>query len=165
MEREDVDAQVRRRTVPAESLLRLASLRGMTLLEKVTKAERVFIIGNGGSWANAVHIANDLLATGVAAFTLDAATLTATANDFSYEEVFSRWLRVVASPKDLLIALSGSGVSRNIVRAMAEAERIGMASHLVTHYLRGRTMQESEEDQLVIGHELRAALMTYRQCS
>ena len=137
----------------------------MTLLEKVLKAERVFLIGNGGSWANAIHISNDLHAAGVAAFTLDAATLTAIANDFSYEEVFARWLRVVASRKDLLIALSGSGTSRNIIRALAEAERIGMEVHLVTHYLNGKTMQESEEEQLVVGHRLREELMLVRQCS
>lgn len=137
----------------------------MTLLEKVTKAERVFLVGNGGSYANAQHIANDLLAVGVPAFTLDAATLTATANDFGYQEVFARWLRVVASPADLLIALSGSGTSPNILRAIEEACRIGMSTHLVTHYLKERDMQESEQDQLALGHELRAALMRVRQCS
>ena len=113
----------------------------MTLLDKVMSAEWVFIIGNGGSFANAQHIANDLLSCGVPAFTLDAATLTATANDFSYEEIFSRWLSVVASRRDLLIALSGSGTSPNIIRALAEAQRIGMQAHLVTHYLNGRNMQ------------------------
>ncbi len=135
------------------------------LLAKVKKAQRCFIIGNGGSYANAQHIANDLLAVGVPAFTLDAATLTATANDFSYDEVFSRWLRVVASSKDLLIALSGSGISKNIVRALAESQAIGMDFYLVTHYLKGRDMQESEQDQLALGHSLRAALMLEKQCS
>ena len=137
----------------------------MTLLEKVLQAKRVFLIGNGGSYANAIHIANDLLAVGVPAFTLDAASLTATANDHSYEEVFSRWLQVVASRKDLLIVLSGSGISRNITRALAEAERIGMQVHLVTHYLKGKNMQESEQDQLEVGHQLREDIMRVRECS
>lgn len=140
-------------------------MENTSLLDKIRKANRVFLIGNGGSYANAQHIANDLHAAGVPAFTLDAATLTATANDFSYEEVFSRWLRVVASRNDLLIALSGSGTSKNIIRALETAAHIGMDSHLVTHYLKGRDMQQSEEDQLVLGHELRAALMLERQCS
>jgi len=135
------------------------------LLDKVMKCERVFLIGNGGSWANAIHICNDLLAVGVPAFTLDAATLTATANDFSYEEVFSRWLHTVASRRDLLIALSGSGTSKNIVRAMEAAKSIGMDSLLITHYLKGKDMQQSEEEQIAIGHSLRTALMGVRQCS
>lgn len=135
------------------------------LLEKIRKADRVFLVGNGGSFANAQHIANDLLAVGIPAFTLDAATLTATANDFSYEEVFARWLRVVASKADLLIALSGSGTSPNIIRALAEAQAIGMDAHLVTHYLRDKSMQESEEQQIVIGHQLREGLIHARQNS
>ena len=136
------------------------------LLEKIKRAERVFLVGNGGSYANAIHIANDLLAVGVPAFTLDAATLTATANDFSFEEVFSRWLQVVAGRNDLLIALSGSGTSKNIIKALETAARIGMDSHLVTHYLRDFNMQQSEEEQIAIGHQLHDAIMQYRQqCS
>lgn len=136
------------------------------LLSKIKRSNRVFIVGNGGSWANAIHIANDLIATGVPAFTLDPATLTATANDYSYEEVFSRWLHVVANKGDLLIALSGSGTSKNIVKALETAASLGMDYYLVTHYLQGKDMQQSEEDQIAIGHKLRSALMAYRQqCS
>lgn len=137
----------------------------MTLLEKVTKATYVFLIGNGGSYANAMHVANDLLAVGVRAITLDPATLTAIANDHGYENVFAYWIKKIGQKGDLLIAFSGSGTSPNIVKALAEAHSLGLQTHLVTHYLKGRDMQESEEDQLVIGHELRCALMTVRQCS
>ncbi len=68
----------------------------MDIAEKVVRAKRVYIIGNGGSYANAQHIANDLLAVGVKAYTLEASALTASANDFGYENVYSRWLAVVA---------------------------------------------------------------------
>jgi D-sedoheptulose 7-phosphate isomerase len=125
-----------------------------SLLKKIRKARYVFLIGNGGSYANAQHIANDLIACGVKAFTADPATLTATANDYGYEKVFSTWLRVVGSRGDLLIALSGSGTSRNIVLAIDAAKSMGIDTHLVTDYLRTRDMQQSEEDQLVLGHEL-----------
>ena len=128
------------------------------LLEKIKRAKRVYLIGNGGSHANAQHLANDLISCGIKAFTLDAATLTATANDLGYENIFSRWLLVVAEAGDLLIALSGSGTSPNILRALMEAQRIGMDTHLVTDYLRTRDMQQSEEDQIVLGHELMRAL-------
>lgn len=130
----------------------------MELVDKIRRAKHVFLIGNGGSYANAMHIANDLIACGIRAFTLDAATLSATANDKSYEEVFSHWLATVAERGDLLIALSGSGTSRNITLALETAKSIGMDTHLVTHYLVGRDMQQSEEDQIVLGHELMRAL-------
>lgn len=119
---------------------------------------RVYLIGNGGSYANAVHVANDLLAYGVRAFTLDPATLTASANDHGYETVFERWIRTVGDPGDLLIALSGSGRSQNILRAIAAAEEIGMLVHLETDFLRRRDMQQSEEDQLRFGHDLMRSL-------
>ena len=130
----------------------------MTLLELVRAAKRVYIIGNGGSYANAQHIANDLLGCGIRAFTLDPATLTAFANDFGYETVFARWLASVADKDDLLIALSGSGKSANILEALRVAAEKGMETALVTDYLRTMNMQESEEYQLVLGHSLMKAL-------
>lgn len=126
----------------------------MTLAESVRRAGRVYIIGNGGSYANASHIANDLLSVGVKAYTLDPATLTAFANDYGYETVFARWLEVVGEEGDLLIALSGSGTSINIVDAIALAKSIGMETMLVTNYLREKDMQGSEEEQIVLGHRL-----------
>ena len=124
------------------------------LLERVKRARRVYIIGNGGSYANAAHIANDLLMSGVRAYTLDPASLTASANDYGYETVFERWLRVVAEPGDLLIALAGSGKSKNIVSAMKAAAELGMDTHLVSDHLQSMDMQASEEAQLRIGHSL-----------
>ena len=124
-----------------------------SLAEACKKAKRTYIIGNGGSYANADHIANDLLSVGIRAYTLAPASLTAIGNDFGYENVFSRWLAVVGEEGDLLVALSGSGTSKNIVNALVEAEKIGMETMLVTDYLRTRDMQQSEEDQIAWGHE------------
>jgi D-sedoheptulose 7-phosphate isomerase len=128
------------------------------LSEAVRKAKRVYIIGNGGSYANAIHIANDLLSVGVKAYTLDPATLTAFANDHGYSTVFAKWLRIVGEPGDLLIALSGSGKSSNIVNAIAVAKAVGMEAMLITNYLREKDMQASEEEQLAVGHEVMRCL-------
>ena len=128
------------------------------LLRKVQKARRVFIIGNGGSYANAMHICNDLLLAGKPAFTLDPATLTAFGNDFGYEGVFARWLEVVGNKGDLVLALSGSGTSRNIQAALRAAKNKGCATHLLTDWLKSLDMQASEEAQLAAGHALWRAL-------
>ena len=130
----------------------------MELLERVRAAGKVLIIGNGGSYANAQHIANDLIACGIHASTLEASTLTATANDFSYEEIFSRWLDVVGRKGDLLIALSGSGRSANILKACETAERIGMDVYRLFGAELGQDMQTAENHQLVVGHELMRGL-------
>ncbi len=130
----------------------------MTDLAKRIKAARhVFIIGNGGSYANAVHICNDLLMCGIKAFTLDPATLTASANDHGYETVFARWIEVVGEPGDLLIALSGSGKSPNILGAIQVAEDRGIDVYRLFGNERGQMMQDAEEHQLRVGHELMRA--------
>lgn len=136
--------------------------------DAVKKAKRVYIIGNGGSYANAVHICNDLLGCGVKAYTLDPATLTATANDFSYSEVFSKWITTVGEPGDLLVALSGSGKSPNIVNAVQAAQKIGMETYCIfgafnphggeNVFTAGKDMQRAEEYQVVLGHEVMKCL-------
>ncbi len=128
------------------------------IAKRIRAAKRVYIIGNGGSFANAAHICNDLLACGIKAFTLEAASLSASANDFGYETVFERWLEVVGEPGDMLLALSGSGKSSNILRAIAKAREIGMDCHLETNYLREMDMQRSEEVQIELGHSVMRAL-------
>lgn len=129
----------------------------MTLAERIRKARRVYIIGNGGSYANALHIANDLIACGVRAYTPDPSTLTATANDYGYEFVFSKWIVLFGDPGDLLIALSGSGKSPNILNAVEAARKTGMDVETVF----GAPlldMQSAEEYQLLLGHRLRREL-------
>lgn len=146
----------------------------MRLAEAIRHAGRVFLIGNGGSYANAEHIANDLQSCGVDAATLNAPTLTAWANDLGYEVVFSRWIEVSGSAGDLLIALSGSGASPNIVRALHAAKEKGLSTYAVVGAWQsvlppaceiadvalrlGTDMQDAEEWQLRIGHEAMKAL-------
>lgn len=129
----------------------------------------VYLIGNGGSAANAVHIANDLIGCGIKAhaLTADVATLTAIANDFGYERIFSYQLMRLGEPGDLLVAFSGSGKSPNILLAIDAATKRGMITWAVfgayNHHddgvadiltLAGDDMQEAEEHQLVWGHEI-----------
>ena len=124
------------------------------LVEAIQSAGRVYIIGNGGSYANAMHICNDLLACYIPAFTLDPATMAASANDYGWETVFARWLLVVGEYGDLLIALSGSGKSPNILEAIRVAEQRGMTVYRIFGNERGEDMQQAEEAQIAIGHQL-----------
>ena len=125
-----------------------------SLISDVKAANRVYIIGNGGSYANAMHICNDLLACGVPAFTLDPATMAASANDFGWDTVFERWIRVVGQRGDLLIALSGSGKSPNIFKAVAAARELGLTVRCIFGAESGLDMQQAEEEQIKIGHEI-----------
>ena len=101
-----------------------------------------------------MHIQNDLISCGVKAYTLDPSTLTAIANDHGYQFIFSRWILTVGEPGDLLIALSGSGKSPNILNAVKSARIIGMDVECVFGAEHGLDMQAAEEEQLKIGHNL-----------
>ena len=129
-----------------------------SLISAVKAAKRVYIIGNGGSYANAMHICNDLLACGIPAFTLDPATMAASANDYGWDTVFERWINTVGGHGDLLIALSGSGKSPNILKAVAAARELGMTVHCIFGAERGENMQEAEEAQIAIGHDIMRSL-------
>jgi D-sedoheptulose 7-phosphate isomerase len=136
---------------------------------------QVFLCGNGGSAANAIHLANDLLygvsktfgsGLRVCALPANPSVLTCLANDAGYEAIFSMQLAVMGSRDDILIALSGSGNSPNIVAALEQAKAMGMKTFAILGYSGGKAktlaevpihfevhdMQVSEDLQLVVGH-------------
>lgn len=95
---------------------------------------KLLLIGNGGSAADAQHIAAELVGRlrrkriGLAALALTTNTsvLTALANDYDYENVFSAQLEVLAGERDVLVAITTSGTSANILRAAATARARGV---------------------------------------
>ena len=136
---------------------------------------QVFICGNGGSAGNAVHLANDFLygisktrgsGLRVNALPANSAVLTCLANDEGYDEIFSLQLAVQARPGDVLIVLSGSGNSPNILKALAQAKTMDLRTYAILGYTGGKAkamadvaihfpvddMQISEDLQLIAGH-------------
>lgn len=95
---------------------------------------RVFLCGNGGSAADAQHIATEFIsryykerpAMNAEALTVNTSTLTAVGNDYSYERVFARQLEAKARPGDMLIGISTSGRSKNVLEAMRYAKKNGI---------------------------------------
>jgi D-sedoheptulose 7-phosphate isomerase len=105
-------------------------------LDRVRRQKKtVFLMGNGGSAATASHIANDLSKTAhvdgaprLRAFCLadNVSFITAIANDISYDDIFSEQLRAAAVKGDLVVLISGSGNSPNVVRAAQYARERGL---------------------------------------
>jgi D-sedoheptulose 7-phosphate isomerase len=145
------------------------------LLDCWQTGRQVFLAGNGGSGGNANHLSNDFLyalsktpGSGLRVHSLSAnpSVITCLANDEGYDQVFSLQLAVLARKGDVLIALSGSGNSLNIVRALQEARTIGMTSYAVLGFSGGKAkaladvpihfhiddMQISEDAQMIVGH-------------
>ncbi len=113
---------------------------GRVICRTLAAGNKILLCGNGGSAADAQHIAAELVgryeqqrrAFPAIALTTDTSALTALSNDFGYEEVFARQVLGLAREGDLLIAISTSGKSPNIVKAVTEAKRIGCQTLALT---------------------------------
>jgi len=112
------------------------------LLQARGRGSRVFVVGNGGSAATASHMATDLmLGSGlvdpplrVIALTDNQAIITATGNDVSFDQVFSRQLIHLAQRGDILIAVSASGNSPNVVACVDAANKVGLTTIAFTGF-------------------------------
>ncbi len=101
--------------------------------DTLAQGKKVLLCGNGGSAADAQHIAAELTgryktdrkALPAIALTTDTSALTAIANDFGYKRVFERQVEALAEEGDLLIAISTSGNSKNVIRAIKKAKSMG----------------------------------------
>lgn len=104
------------------------------LTDVVGNGGKILLCGNGGSAADCQHIAAEFTGRFIeerrplAAISLstDTSALTCIGNDYSFDELFSRQVLALGRPNDCLIAISTSGNSRNVIRAVEEAQAIGM---------------------------------------
>jgi D-sedoheptulose 7-phosphate isomerase len=112
----------------------------------------VLALGNGGSATDATDLVADLQRAGRAAIDLagDPAILTAIANDVGVEAIFSRQVIAYGRPGDALVALSTSGGSANVIAALAEARRRGLATIAFVGYDGGKIAAEGLADHVVI---------------
>lgn len=104
------------------------------------RGDKVLWMGNGGSAAEAQHMAAELSGRflrerrGLAseALSVNSSTVTAVANDYGYDHVFRRQVEAFAKPGDVIVGLTTSGSSRNIILAFEEAQQIGATTVLFT---------------------------------
>ncbi len=125
------------------------------LVEAYKNDKFVFVIGNGGSSANASHLAQDLakgtkihpvheVRLKALSLTDNTPFLTAQANDEGYDTIFEQQLVTYAKPGDLVIAISGSGNSPNITKAIEWANKNGMITIGVTAYDGGKLFKMAQ---------------------
>ena len=137
--------------------------------------KNLFLCGNGGSAGNAIHLANDFLygvgqdlvpGIKVEALSANPSVLTCLANDIGYDEIYSTQLAAKASIGDVLVILSGSGNSPNVIKALEKGHQLGMETYAILGYSGGvclglakaaihvpvDDMQIAEDMQLIVGH-------------
>lgn len=107
---------------------------GQCMVECLLNGGKILSCGNGGSAGDAQHFSSELLnrfererpALPAMALTTDASTVTSIANDYSYNEIFSKQIRALGNQGDVLLAISTSGNSANVVQAIQAAHDRGM---------------------------------------
>jgi D-sedoheptulose 7-phosphate isomerase len=131
--------------------------RAATMIGDTVRAGRtLFFCGNGGSAADAQHLATEYVvrymrgrrAVAAVALTTDSSLLTAAANDLGFEQVFARQLEALARPGDLLIIHSTSGDSPNVLRAAECAKRVG--ARVLAFSARGGGALRALADQSIV---------------
>jgi len=154
---------------------------GIIISESIKEGGKLFLCGNGGSAADAQHLAAELLVRlkpdfdrsplPAISLALDTSTITACANDYSFNDIFSRNLLALARPNDCLLAISTSGNSKNIISVLEMAKRLnvsafsflggngGEAKHLaeISFIVPSNNTASIQETHIVAGH----ALMEY----
>ena len=147
---------------------------GEKAVETLSTGRTIFFCGNGGSAAECQHLAAEIVGRYVnerrgypaAALTADTSALTAISNDYGYDGVFARQIEALGRSGDLLIGLSTSGLSTNVLNAMVKARDIGLFTVGLTGRNGGRlkdivdlcitvpsdTTAHIQEAHLVAGH-------------
>ena len=105
-----------------------------TFIAALRHGKTIFVCGNGGSAADAQHMAGELVGRfererrgfPCIALTTDSSVMTAWTNDYSYESVFARQINTFGGKDDIVLGISTSGNSKNILYALAEATKKGM---------------------------------------
>jgi len=104
------------------------------MLLTIKKGRKIIIFGNGGSAADSIHIAAELVgkfhkkrrALPAIALTSNISTLTALSNDFSFEYVFERQIEALGEKGDMALGISTSGKSKNVIRGIEKAKKMGL---------------------------------------
>jgi D-sedoheptulose 7-phosphate isomerase len=112
------------------------------MVASLREGGKILFCGNGGSAGDAQHLATEFVSTltldrrrpaiAAIALTTDTSLLTAVANDFGFEEVFARQVEALGRRGDVLVGISTSGNSRNVVRAFEQAKTLGVSTIALT---------------------------------
>lgn len=127
--KENFKESIQTKIAASETLPEVICSAGQILVQALMNGKKILTCGNGGSAGDAQHFSSELLnryerdrpSLPAIALTTDSSTITSIANDYSYDEVFSKQVRALGQSGDILLAISTSGNSRNVIKAMEAA--------------------------------------------
>lgn len=122
--------------VHMEDIIRLAEW----MIETIKDGGKILIFGNGGSAADAQHMAAEFVnrflidrpPLAAIALTTDSSILTSVGNDFSFDDIFEKQIRALGKPGDLALGISTSGNSPNVIKGIRVAEELGIKTAILT---------------------------------
>lgn len=148
---------VKRRLLSDEGLIARAALLAGAITDALRTGRKVVLFGNGGSATDATHIAAELVGRfrrerqplPAISLTDNIASVTAIANDYAYEEIFSRQVLAFGERGDVAVGLTTSGSSANVLKALRAAAERGMVTAAITG-ARGAASEEAVDFQIAI---------------
>lgn len=125
--------EAKQRVIEDKKALEILETMASQITESLKNGGKLLICGNGGSASDALHIVGEIVgrfqkerkAYSAIALNADIATMTAIANDYGYDQVFARQVEGLMNEKDILLGISTSGNSENVIKAVEKAHEIG----------------------------------------
>ena len=156
--REHFAESIATKQTAADALAESIAAAGQLMADALLSDGKILSCGNGGSAADAQHFSSELLnrfemerpGLPAIALTTDASTVTSISNDYSYEEIFSKQVRALGKPQDVLLGISTSGNSENVIRAIDAAHERGMKVVALSGRDGGRMAELFEEGDVEI---------------
>ena len=152
--RESVDAKQATLKTEKQKIIQAADL----MFKAISSGNKIMSCGNGGSAADSQHFIAELVnrfeverdPIAAISLTTDTSILTAVSNDYSYNEIFSKQVQALGQPGDVLVAISTSGNSENILAAVRAAKKKRITTILLTGITNGIINKSLASDDLII---------------
>lgn len=171
--RQEIQAsvEVEQRILNDPDLISQIGFAALCLTDALKQGGKILICGNGGSACDALHIAGEIVgrfrmerkAYAAVALTADPAVMTSIANDYDFVQIFARQIEGLMTDKDVLLGLSTSGNSENIIRAFEKAKEIGGKTVLLSGRSGGQ-LRSMADISLIVPSDVTAHIQEAHEC-
>lgn len=163
--------EVKQKILDNSEILDLLEQMANHIVKSINDGGKLLLCGNGGSASDAIHIAGEIVgrfkkerkAYPAIALNADIATMTAIANDYGYDQVFSRQVEGLMQKDDILLGISTSGNSENIIKAFEKAKEVGGRTFLFSGKTGGK-LKELADISIIVPSDITAHIQEAHEC-
>lgn len=166
-----ISIDVKRQILEDSVLIERIADAGMRMADALKAGGKILACGNGGSASDAIHIAGEIVgrfqkerrAYAAIALNADLAVMTAVANDYDFDEVFARQVEGLMTAGDVLLGLSTSGNSANVIKAFEKAKEIGGTTILLSGKTGGK-LRSMADIAIIVPSDVTAHIQEAHEC-